>query len=44
MGDNQDFMMVPDQAKHLPHQLNHKSHLESLGGNFEQFLVGFGGF
>ena len=44
MGDNQDFMMVPDQAKHLPHQPNHKSHLESLGGHFEQFWAVFSGF
>ena len=44
MGDNQDFMMVPGQAKHLPHQPNHKSHWESLGGHFEQFLAVFSGF
>ena len=44
MGDNQNFMMVPGQAKHLPHQPNHKSHWESLGGHFEQFLAVFSGF
>ena len=52
MGDNQEFMMVPDQAKHLPHQPNHKSHLDHLDwshleailSSFEHFLVGFGGF